>query len=128
MGVLRRNIAVFIAVLVGFAFAAPAFAKGGTSVTISISETARVATATLPPGDYRVVLDETKATFKRDGKVVAEVNGQWKKESGRQLSDGFVRDSGGRILEIISPVATPTSPSVDPGSSSMPEQKNRRVF
>jgi len=100
MGVLRRSIAVFIAVLAGFALAAPAFAKGGTSVTISISETAKVASATLPPGDYRVVLDETKATFKRDGKVVAEVNGQWKKEAGRQLSSGFVRDSEGRILEI----------------------------
>jgi len=99
MGVLRRSLAVFIAVLVGFALAAPAFAKG-TSVTISLSETAKVSSATLPPGDYRVVLDDTKATFKRDGKVVAEVNGQWKKEAGRQLSSGFVRDSEGRILEI----------------------------
>jgi hypothetical protein len=102
MGVLRRSFAVFIAVLAGFALAAPAFAKGasGTSVSISISETAKVANATLPPGDYRVVLDDTKATFKRAGKVVAEVNGQWKKEAAKQLSSGFVRDSKGRILEI----------------------------
>jgi archaeosine-15-forming tRNA-guanine transglycosylase len=99
MGVLRRSFAVFIAVLVGVALAAPAIAKD-TWVTISISETAKVANATLPPGDYRVVLDETKATFKRDGKVVAEVTGQWKKEPARQISSGFVRDSQGRILEI----------------------------
>ena len=99
MGVCRRSFVILIALLVGLALAAPTFAKE-TAVTFSFSQTTKVAGATLPPGDYQVVLNETKATFKQHGKILAEANGQWKKNSGRASYDAIVHDAEGRILEI----------------------------
>jgi hypothetical protein len=99
MSVSRRSIVVFVALLVGLALAGPSFAKG-TSVSFSLSQTAKVSNATLPPGDYKVVLDDTKATFKQGNKVIAEANGQWKKNSGKAVADAVVSNTDGRILEI----------------------------
>ena len=99
MGVSRRSFVVFIALLVGLALAAPTFAKEA-SMSFTLSHMAKVAGTTLQPGDYQVVLDETKATFKQRGKVVAEANGQWKPNHGKDAVGALVRDEEGRILEI----------------------------
>jgi hypothetical protein len=99
MRVSLRSLTAVIALVLGFALAAPVFAKP-TSATVTLSHSAKVAGATLAPGEYRVVLDDTKATFKQNGKVVAEATGQWKKANSRDLADGIVRDGDDRILEI----------------------------
>ena len=99
MRVSRRSLTVVMALVLGLVMAASAFAKPA-SATVTLSQSAKVAGATLAPGEYRVVLNDTKVTFKLDGKVVAEANGQWKKANSKFLSDGIVRDGNGQILEV----------------------------
>ena len=99
MRVSGRSLTFVIALILGLVLAAPAFAKPA-SVTVTLSHSAQVAGATLAPGEYRVVLDDTKASFKLNGKVVAEATGQWKKADSKDPADGIVRDGDDRILEV----------------------------
>jgi hypothetical protein len=99
MRVSRRSLTVVIALVLGLALAVPAFAKP-VSATVTLSQSAKVAGAILAPGEYRVVLDENKATFKLNGRVVAEATGQWKKADSRALADGVLRGADDQLREI----------------------------
>jgi hypothetical protein len=99
MRVSIRGFAVLIALALGLALAAPTFAKGNTT-TFNLGDATKVAGKTLPPGEYQVAVDGTTATFKHNGKVVAEVKGEWKKASGKEEQNSIVRSTGGEVLEI----------------------------
>ena len=99
MRVSIRGFAVIIALAVGLALASPTFAKGSYT-TFSIGDATKVAGNTLPAGEYQVAVDGTTATFKHNGKVVAEVKGEWKKAPGKESQNSIVRSTSGEILEI----------------------------
>lgn len=99
MRVSVRNLMVMVALLLGLALAVPVFAKGN-STTFTLTDATKVAGNTLAPGDYQVAINDTTATFKHRGKVVAEVKGAWKKAPAKDGQDAIVRSSNGDILEI----------------------------
>ena len=99
MRVSIRSFAVLIALVLGLALALPSYAKGNFT-TFTLTDATKVAGNTLPPGEYQVAVDGKSATFKHNGKVVAEVKGEWKKASGRETQNSIVRSTGGDILEI----------------------------
>jgi hypothetical protein len=99
MRVSARNFVALFALVLGLALAIPTFAKGH-STTFSLTDSIKVAGNTLPAGDYQVVVSDSTATFKHNGKVVAEAKGEWKKLTSRETQDAIVRDADGRVLEI----------------------------
>jgi len=99
MRVSTRNLAVLIALALGLALALPSFAKGSFA-TFTLADSTKVAGNTLPAGEYQVAVNDTTATFKHNGKVVAEVKGEWKKATSKDGQNAIVRSSDGAILEI----------------------------
>jgi len=99
MRVSVRNFFTLFVLVLGLALAIPVMAKGH-STNFSTTDSFKVAGNTLPAGDYQVVLSDSTAMFKHNGKVVAEAKGEWKKSTTKDTEDSVLRNSDGSILEI----------------------------
>jgi hypothetical protein len=102
---LRRSLTlvlpVFLALAVVPIVARAASASNGssTSASMSLLMSSSLAGKSLKPGNYAVTADDTKVTFKLDGKMVAEASIQWKDGTVKSNTDTLVKD-GDRIREI----------------------------
>jgi hypothetical protein len=100
MGVSRRsNITVAVALLVALVLALPVFAKPDR-VDVHLSRTCQVGSSSLQAGSYRLVIDTDKVSFVRDGKVVAEAPGEWKKADKKADYTSITYQENGRVTEI----------------------------
>ena len=88
-----------LALLAAVALTVPAFAKP-LSKTINLNQTAKLGTAQLQAGEYRLLIDGTKATVQRGGKVVAESEGRWEERDKKYENTELVSNANGQLLEL----------------------------
>lgn len=73
----RRTLSVFLAILAVAAMSVSVWAKNdaGDSLTVNVKLTAAttIGTTKLAAGEYKVVVEGSKAKFEQGGKVVAEI-------------------------------------------------------
>jgi hypothetical protein len=87
------------ALLAVLALAIPVFAKP-ISKNIDIVQTARVGSVKLDVGNYRLIIDGTKATIKKGNHEVVESEGRWENRDAASPYDSVLLDANGQILEV----------------------------
>jgi hypothetical protein len=102
----RRGVALVLPILLAMAVVVPVTARAAstnnrTSVNASMGLLAPLMLGgkSLKPGNYAVSADDTKVTFKSNGKMVAEAAIQWKDSATQSKSDNVVAE-GNQIREI----------------------------
>jgi hypothetical protein len=88
-----------IALLAVVATAVPVFAKP-ISKTINIPSAAKVGKADLQAGEYRLLIDGTKATVERGKQVVAESEGRWEDRDAKSAYDAVLLNNNGQVTEV----------------------------
>ena len=88
-----------IALLAVVAMALPVFAKP-ISKTINIPSAAKVGKADLQAGEYRLLIDGTKATVERGKQVVAESEGRWEDRDAKSAYDAVLLNNNGQVTEV----------------------------
>jgi hypothetical protein len=88
-----------MALLAVIALAVPLFAKP-VSKTINITQAAKVGKVDLQAGEYRLLIDGTKATVQKGGKVVAESEGRWEDRSAKSSYDSLLISENGQVKEV----------------------------
>jgi len=88
-----------LALLAAIALAVPVFAKP-FSKTINLAQTAKVGKAELRAGEYRLLIDGSKATVEKGGKVVAESEGRWEDRSAKSSYDSLLISENGQVKEV----------------------------
>jgi hypothetical protein len=81
------------------AMAVPVFAKP-ISKTINIPSAAKVGKADLQAGEYRLLIDGTKATVERGKQVVAESEGRWEDRDAKSSYDAVLLNNNGQVTEV----------------------------
>jgi hypothetical protein len=81
------------------ATAVPVFAKP-ISKTINIPSAARVGRADLQAGEYRLLIDGTKATVQKGKQVVAESEGRWEDREAKSNYDAVLLNDKGQVSEV----------------------------
>jgi len=100
MGVSRRNsTAVAVALLAALVLAIPVFAKPDRAA-ITLTRTCQAGSASLPAGNYQMLFDGNKVSFLHNGKMVAEITGEWRKAPAKVESTSVSYEANGRIIEI----------------------------
>jgi hypothetical protein len=77
----------------------PAFSKP-VAKTITISQNAKLGKADLRAGEYRLMIDGTKATVVRDKTTVAESEGRWEDRDAKSLYDAVLVGENGQVKEV----------------------------
>ena len=77
----------------------PAFSKP-IAKTITISQNAKLGRADLRAGEYRLMIDGTKATVVRDKTTVAESEGRWEDRDAKSLYDAVLVGENGQVKEV----------------------------
>jgi hypothetical protein len=103
----RRGITAVLSVLAALALALPVAArvdktkdaKSTASASLDLLNPAKLSGTELKAASYTIKVDESKVTFSRDGKVVAEAPVQWKDSSSKAQYSSIVTD-GDQIREI----------------------------
>ena len=90
-----RSFALFAVV----AMAVPAFAKP-VSKTININQSAKVGEAKLDAGEYRLLIDGTKATVQKGKDVVATSEGRWEDRDAKSSYDAVLLNDAGQVKEV----------------------------
>jgi hypothetical protein len=90
-----RSLALFAVV----ALAVPVFAKP-VSKTISINQSAKVGAAKLEAGEYRLLIDGTKATVQKGKNVVATSEGRWEDRDTKSNYDAVLLNDAGQVSEV----------------------------
>ena len=88
-----------IALLAVVAMAVPVFAKP-ISKTINIPSAAKVGKADLQAGEYRLLIDGTKATVEKGKQVVAESEGRWEDREAKSAYDAVLLNNNGQVTEV----------------------------
>jgi hypothetical protein len=88
--------AVLLAVV---ALAVPVFAKPVTK-TININQSAKVGSAKLDAGEYRLSIDGTKATVQKGKTVVAQSEGRWEDRDTKSNYDAVLLNDAGQVQEV----------------------------
>jgi hypothetical protein len=88
-----------VALLAVTALAVPVFAKP-VSKTINISQSAKVGKADLQAGEYRLLIDGTKATVQKGKSVVAESEGRWEDRDTKSNYDAVLLSETGQVKEV----------------------------
>jgi hypothetical protein len=70
------------------------------SKTISIAQSAKIGKADLKAGDYRLLIDGTKATLERGKQVLAEAEGRWEDRSTKSRTDSVLIGEDGQVKEV----------------------------
>jgi hypothetical protein len=81
------------------ALAVPVFAKP-ISKTINITQSAKVGTAKLEAGEYKLLIDGNKATVQKGKQVVAESAGRWEDRDAKSVYDAVLLNDGGQVSEV----------------------------
>ena len=81
------------------ATAVPVFAKP-ISKTINIPSAARVGRADLQAGEYRLLIDGTKAAVQKGKQVVAESEGRWEDREAKSNYDAVLLNDKGQVSEV----------------------------
>lgn len=90
-----RSLAVCAAVVA----AIPLIAKP-VNKTFNITESAKIGRADLRAGEYRLIIDGTKATVQKDRQVVAESEGRWEDRSTKPAHDSVLIGENGQVKEV----------------------------
>jgi len=88
-----------LALLAAIALAVPAFAKP-FSKNISVQHTAKLGKTELQAGEYRLLIDGTKATVEKGHQVVAESEGRWEDRSSKSNYDSLLIGEDGQVKEV----------------------------
>jgi hypothetical protein len=88
-----------VALLAVVALAVPVFAKP-VSKTINIPQAAKLGKADLKAGEYRLLIDGTKATVQKGRQVVAESEGRWEDREAKSEYDAVLLDENGTVKEV----------------------------
>ena len=92
---LVRSIVLFAVV----ALAVPVFAKP-ISKTINIPSAAKLGQADLQAGEYRLMIDGTKAAVQKGSQVVAQSEGRWEDRDSKSPYDAVLLNDKGRVTEV----------------------------
>jgi hypothetical protein len=87
------------ALLAVVALAVPVFAKP-VNKTININQSAKVGTAKLDAGEYRLSIDGTKATVQKGKAVVATSEGRWEDRDAKSNYDAVLLNDSGQVTEV----------------------------
>lgn len=87
------------ALLASLALTVPAFAKPFTK-TINLAQNAKVGKADLKAGEYRLMIDGSKATVQKGKDVVAESDGRWEDRSNKAAYDSVLLSENGQVKEV----------------------------
>ena len=87
------------AVLAAVALATPVFAKP-TITTVTISQSAKIGKADLKAGEYRLMIDGTRATVQKGKAVIAESEGRWEDRDSKASYDSLLIGEDGRVKEV----------------------------
>jgi len=68
--------------------------------TFNINESAKIGRADLRAGEYRLIVDGSKATVQKDRQVVAESEGRWEDRSTKAVHDSVLIGENGQIKEV----------------------------
>src|ERR1700704_4521356 len=90
------------ALLASLALTVPAFAKPFTK-TINLAQNAKVGKADLKAGEYRLMIDGSKATVQKGKDVVAESDGRWEDRSNKAAYDSVLLSENGQAKEVRLP-------------------------
>src|SRR5882762_7198106 len=88
-----------VALLAVTALAVPLFAKP-VSKTINITQSAKVGKADLQAGEYRLLIDGTKATVQKGKSGVAESEGRWEDRDTKSNYDAVLLSEPGQVKEV----------------------------
>jgi hypothetical protein len=88
-----------LALLGLIALAVPVFAKP-VSKTINIPQAAKVGKADLKAGEYRLLIDGTKATVQKGKEVLAQSEGRWEDRETKSAYDAVLLDENGQVKEV----------------------------
>jgi hypothetical protein len=88
-----------IALLAVIALAVPTFAKPLVK-TINILQAAKIGKADLQAGEYRLMIDGSKATVQRGRNVVAESEGRWEDRESKSNYDAVLLSDNGQVKEV----------------------------
>jgi hypothetical protein len=88
-----------VALLAVVALAVPIFAKP-IAKTINIPQAAKVGKADLKAGEYRLLIDGTKATVEKGKQVVAESEGRWEDRDAKASYDAVLLGENGQVKEV----------------------------
>jgi hypothetical protein len=88
-----------LALLAAIAVAVPVFAKPFAK-TITIAQSSKIGKADLKAGEYRLLIDGTKATVQKGKDVVAESEGRWEDRSTKSAYDSVLLDANGQVKEV----------------------------
>ena len=94
-----KSILRSFALLAVVALAVPVFAKP-VSKTININQSAKVGTAKLDAGEYRLSIDGTKATVQKGKNVVATSEGRWEDRDAKSNYDAVLLNDSGQVTEV----------------------------
>jgi len=81
------------------ALAVPVFAKH-ISKTINITQAAKVGKADLQAGEYRLLIDGSKATVQKGKSIVAESEGRWEDRDAKSNYDAVLLGDNGQVKEV----------------------------
>jgi hypothetical protein len=87
------------ALLAVIALAVPVFAKP-VSKNINIPQAAKVGKADLKAGEYRLLIDGTKASVQKGKQVVAESEGRWEDRQSKSQYDAVLLGEDGQVKEV----------------------------
>jgi hypothetical protein len=88
-----------LALLATIALAVPLFAKPFAR-TIDVQQAAKVGKTTLQAGEYRLVIDGSKATLEKGRKIIAESEGRWEDRSAKSNYDSLLIGEDGQVREV----------------------------
>lgn len=95
----RNSILRSLALVAALAATLPVLAKP-VSKTINITQAAKVGRADLRAGEYRLMIDGTKATLQKNKQVVAEAEGRWEDRSAKAVNDSVLIGEDGQVKEV----------------------------
>jgi hypothetical protein len=87
------------ALLAVVALAVPTFAKP-ISKTINIAQAAKLGKVDLQAGEYRLLIDGSKATVQKGKQVIAESEGRWEDRDTKSLYDAVLLGNNGQVQEV----------------------------
>lgn len=88
-----------LALSAALAAALPLVAKP-VSKTFNITQTAKIGRADLQAGEYRMIIDGTKATVQKNRQVIAESEGRWEDRSTKATNDSVLIGEDGQLKEV----------------------------
>jgi hypothetical protein len=85
--------------LAAIALAVPVFAKP-VSKTINLVKASKIGKADLASGEYRLLIDENKATVMKGNKMIVETQGRWEERSNKSEYDSVLLAEDGQLKEV----------------------------